>query len=194
MKKPRLRSDVIREGDRVIIRGSRFVERCGYPKTVADYLPEVRARRGLLFEYIRHMLDIAPIKISSIPHFGYDGMDTAPNPVYRKTVERIEMQIAWELAQKDNFGGRERSLHFKDCPEFAGRTVTVERVVTMKTGVYYPSGGSGMYADDYEPGGLADEKRHRVAFVHNGEFSRFRVDDIGFLVSDLEKSPTTVKE
>ena len=51
-----------------------------------------------------------------------------------------------------------------------GVEATVLKVRTAHTGTYYPASGGGYNSyygepEDWEPGGLMDEKRHRVALV-----------------------------
>lgn len=75
-------------------------------------------------------------------------------------------QIAYGLARVDGFSGRERSLHKAVIPDLLNKNFYVSATKTAKTGTYFPP--SGCY-DDYEPGGLANEKTHKLVsgFWHN---------------------------
>lgn len=189
MKKP-----VYRKGDTIRILKPRVVVRVGYPKTVADYLPE-QSREMLVAEYLlegqtlEHAIALSEVDIA----FKLKNLKD-PHP-------KVAWTAAYLRAKGDGFGGNERTIHFEDMtywhsgqfmrlddPEL---TLTkcdpkafkpfVEIVVSkrvVKTGTYYPpSGGYDSYSMeyDYECGGLIDMKTHVIIGTHSGDF---HTDDI----------------
>jgi hypothetical protein len=150
------RPDIIREDDRVRVLVPRFVTRVGYPKQPSDYLDAARAKYGGQLAAL--LKDFHTAKRDHIH-------------------ARIEDDLAYLMAQADKFGGRERSLHWLELPDLKGVEMNVGRIITRTTGTYYSPSYSRSYdGDDYEPGGLADMKRHRLAGVSSlGCFSKLNV-------------------
>jgi len=129
--------------DRVRIVVPKFVDRVGYPKQVKDYIPQVKGKVDAL---------IVSLGVG-LPH-------------NHRMRHKLEAEAAYLLAQKDGFGGRERSVHWIEAAHLQGKECRISSIRTAVTGTYYPpSGGNGMYSDDYEPGGLSGEKRWRLATV-----------------------------
>jgi hypothetical protein len=151
---------IIREGDRVRIVVPKVVVRVGYPKAVKDYLDEAEKAYGA--QLLKDMSDWC--------------------------AKKVLQQIAYGLAKADGFGGRERSLHFKEQPNLLGQEFTVSGVRMVQTGTYYPpSGGYNAYQGDYdyEPGGLADMKARRL--VSGFGWVQFTSDRLEIPVEHLEK-------
>ena len=149
MKKPR----PYREGDFVRVVNPRFVTRVGYPKSVADYLPTV----------YKHDYDVKVLLLKMQNKEATALMlRTERGPGYKPT--RLEWELAYFLAVKDKFGGNERSLHWNEYPEMAGKETRVLEVRSAMTGVRYAGcRGSTMFDDDHEPPALEDRKVHRIA-------------------------------
>ena len=149
--------NLIRENDRVRIVVPKIVTRVGYPKSVKDYVKVAEEKYGAQL---------------------------------RKDIKwEWAVEIAYGLAKTDGFGGRERSLHFEEKPEILGQEFTVSGIRTVQTGTYYPPHSSQTYYGeyDYEPGGLANMKAHRLAtgfgvFWHLYDGSRMEIP-----VAHLEK-------
>lgn len=160
--KTRLDPKIIREGDRVRVVVPKICVRVGYPKQVSDYLEAARAKYAkLLREDMKDHL-----------------------------VEKALHQIAYGMAKKDGFGGPERTLHLKDEPGIAGKEFTVWGIRTVQTGTYYPPNSWQGWTDsgydyDYEPGGLADQKSHRLATGCG--WLQFTTDMMEIPVAHLEK-------
>ena len=159
------RKSIIRVDDRVRIIRPVVVVRVGYPKTVSDYLPEAEKK----FRALLHT----------------EGLRG-------RVIEKVLREIAYGLAKADGFGGRQRTLHIKEIPDILGQEFRVMGIRTVKTGIYYPPahGRSGWYGEeyDYEPGGLSDEKTHRlVTGWHPPVFRRMMDPDIEIAVENLEK-------
>lgn len=176
------KKNIVRAGDVVRLKPGareRLVVRVGYPKTTKDYLPQA-------IELLRPAYKAANL------HLREDG-----GAVY---------QVARDIGYNDHFGGRTRMLHFGEY-KGARDTFTVHEVVTRYTGEKYDpinSGGydpwTGEYDYDFEPGGIADAKAHRIAIPNwdkfwlqnNPELLGFVIKEqlgkyLGFLVGDLEK-------
>ncbi len=151
-----------REGDLVRVVDPRRVLRVGYPKSLDDYAKEIEEKFsericGLIRDAGRHPTWRLHSEIIGLVSF-----DKPKSKAYR----RILAELAHEAAVTDKFGGPERSIHFVDIPEALGEIGVVSRLKTVKTGIYYPACGShNSYVDDWEPGGLRDEKTHRLASV-----------------------------
>lgn len=151
------RSSVLRVGDRARIVTPKFVVRVGYPKVTEDYLPEVDAKVGPeLFALLEKLL-----VIDAGPTPGRIRLDTTRWPEHR-VVKRIRHDLAYLLARADGFGGKTRTLHYREIPEAASEIIEVEELRTALTGTYFPPRS---YEDDWEPGGLDNEVRHRLAKV-----------------------------
>lgn len=154
------KKDVIRAGDFVRVVVPKVVTRVGYPKSVQDYLADVRgAHAPALTAFLQQLLG------SKLKRRGLLGLPGEVQPYLRK---KVEHELAYLLAKLDGFGGRERSLHMRDAPELGGEVMRVVSVRSVMTGTYYaPSGTSPSMFDegDYEPGGLMNQTRHRLASV-----------------------------
>lgn len=153
----------IRAGDFVRVEVPKFVVRVGYPKSVQDYERELAEDPV----YQRAISDLLVLTTSDDQVWHDQGGRK------HRSRYRIEQEIAYLRAKRDGFGGPERSIHWVEYPEHQGMECTVEELRTVHTGRYYPpSGGrssAGMFGEDedwYEPGGLSDMKRHRLARVN----------------------------
>lgn len=134
MKRPM----VFHENDRVRVVVPRVVDRVGYPKCVEDYIPQVDVARVIaLFPQVR------------------------PTAEHR-AVRRIVHELAHDLALRDGFGGRKRSIHEHDMPELSGLEGGVVGVRSCRTGTYWAGGGCG---EDYDPPFLTDARTHRLVLV-----------------------------
>lgn len=150
-----------RVGDIAIITNPAFVERVGYPKTLADYLVDVRHNRQALLAYLATM---SPFERKFVEMKGLKLLAPSVTPS-DKALKKLENEVAYLLAKADGFGGRARTIHYKEVPAYRGSTVRILGIRTAVTGTYR-SACTGYYGpDDYEPAGLDDEKRHRIAEV-----------------------------
>jgi hypothetical protein len=146
---------LFRVGDRARIITPRFVVRVGYPKVIEDYLPQVDAVDTDLLAILK--------KLTYGADRDYLKINLVPNQILEhRVVKRIKRDLAYMIARGDGFGGRERMLHCQDIPEATGEVVEVTELRTALTGTYYPPRS---YEDDWEPGGLNNEVRHRLAKV-----------------------------
>ena len=166
------RAHVYRRDDLVEIVNPVFVKRVGYPLEVREVAVQLhRTHRADIIELINK---IEPTRNIYVPDYGVpqlitdgplaglevtDGEPMTDDRLpydrhgYRKMLEGLALM----LVRHQGFGGRERSLHTVEIPELAGKTFLVCSKCNVKTGTYYPPGGS---YEDYEPGGLSDAKTH----------------------------------
>ena len=152
------RQATIRVDDRVRILLPKFVVRVGYPRTIEDYLTKVDEEMPALDALMGRLIKKPNETDLNLLPFTGDVL---------RVRDRIRRDLAYVLAKKDGFGGRERSLHFIDLPEFQGAETFVTHLQTVVTGTYCPasSGRSYISEDDYDPPCLMNEKRWRIAGV-----------------------------
>jgi len=148
------RKPLLRVGDKARIVVPKFVIRVGYPKVIEDYLPQVDAVDADLLALLEKLI---------ISGDKRDYLRLMPSRMLEhRVVKRIKHDLSYLLARKDGFGGRQRTLFHREIPEAAGEVVEVIGLRTALTGTYFPPQS---YDDDWEPGGLDNEKRHRLARV-----------------------------
>lgn len=154
-----------------------LVSRVGYPRSVKDYLADVKDEAVL-----RLFGDHFPHRMNSTRILG------------SKAFKRIKLEIAYTMAKEDGFGGRQRSIHTTVVPEIRDRLFLVESVRIVQTGVYYPpSGGYSTWSDDYENGGLEDRKTHRLLKLPNVRAFEPMFDRTRYLDSDEIEDVNVVK-
>lgn len=146
---------IIRVGDRVRIETPQFFVRCGYPKTLESEAAEVEK---LFAGQITDLLTKAMVT----RHHGL-GYLSGRGHVESRARERIVRALAYGRLGTFGMGGSERTIYTVERPEFQGQETCVERVFFVKTGTYYaPSVSNGWDGYEYEPGGLCDEKTHKI--------------------------------
>jgi hypothetical protein len=144
---------VIRPGDRVRVITPLQVIRCGYPKEPKDYLNET--------EKAIHLLEMNLFQPEQVKAFV---ASSRRFPTYAR--RRLADRLSWALCMANGYGGSERTIHTQENLELLKKTFTVASIRTAMTGRYYPpSGGYNSYTgdSDWEPGGLANMKSHRIA-------------------------------
>lgn len=166
-----MKPPIIRPGDVVTINEEAFkhrrVKRVGYPM---DY----------------REIDLPPHLQSFV--------DTLKANKYSYQVE-VALKKYW--VKVNNFGGRERTVHFYEpqdverydveFPEYFSiyaptpDTWTVDAVRSKKTGIYHPPSVGGYEEPEYDPGYLGSEKTVRIARVSSGN------DFAWYLTEDLQK-------
>ena len=150
--------DVIRKDDHVRVVIPKFVARVGYPKSVDDYVLEVRQKHGTAIDALFR-------EVLGSTHMDRLNLDESRPSRWRISVER---ELAHALARKCGFGGCERTIHWLELPELEGAELRVWWLRNAFTGSYYPPSGGGWVGedwDDYEPGGLDKKECHRLAEV-----------------------------
>lgn len=171
--------DRLRVGDLVRVIVPHFVVRVGYPKSIEDYLPEVDAHMPAVDEVLARLMK---------SHGGLFGHGLrGSEPCELRIRGRIRRDLAYLCAKADGFGGRERTVHFREMPEYASREACVAAIRTAVTGTYCPASGGTNYfgEDEYDPPGLMNEKRVRLA-----ELGFWCDGPLTILTSDLEKIST----
>lgn len=163
---------VYREGDRIrILRGGRCIQRVGYaitPETVKD---EVAASSGF---------KDALVALGHDPHR------------HGRAYRRLLSAACFGEVERRGFGGRERSIHYKEVVpdndlfafglaetrDYTGRETRVDGKYIARTGKYYPpcSWTSCDGEHDYEPGGLDDAKTHVILRTPYGDFEACDVE------------------
>ena len=150
-------SKVIRSGDRVIVRKPLQFIRCGYPKTPKDYIEQAT-------------LAVTLIEQQFLPKTERNVLLKPVNkrfPTYVR--ERLIDKFAWAFCVEEGFGGPERKIYTKENPALLNIECTVESVRSVMTGRYYPPRTWTSYnylETDWEPGGLANQKVHRIATIY----------------------------
>jgi hypothetical protein len=140
-----MRHAPIRIGDVIKVIDPRVVERVGYPRTVDSYVEEAESTAGKFLDF------------------------TLRCPARARC--KLIREIAYALALKDGFGGRERTLHFIEIPQLLGESYCVQGVRSAKTGTYSPGYRSSMWGgNDDEPPSLSEEKTRRLVQISTGMF------------------------
>lgn len=143
----RLRLPIIRRGDIIRVNKPIFVIRIGYPKCIESEAEIVLERFGRQIDELLECEDVNDIV----------------NGEYGNARMKLAKRIAYARLRLNGFGGRERKIHTKELPELKGVIGYVCCVKYAKTGIYYPPYG---YGEDYEPGGLKDQKTHKVLMIY----------------------------
>lgn len=140
------KAPAIRVGDRVrIVRPALFV-RCGYPLTKADVREELKAD-----EERRTRIET------------FASAEGVREDLRYRFVREVLDALAHAELKRRGMGGRTRTIHTEDEPEFVGRVATVVGVSFVKTGEYVPAlHYSSLDGNEYDPAYLADEKTHRI--------------------------------
>ncbi len=146
------RKVVYREGDTVRIINSRFIKRVGYPIVWTDLIDEFQTHPKI-----------------------HEAAALLGVVVTRDFV----VGAAKAAVRARGFGGRERSIHYHRTvpdgeiytstdgrPDYTGRTALVYSKFTRMTGTYFAPGG---YEDDYDPGGLDNQKTHVILRTNLGD-------------------------
>lgn len=89
---------------------------------------------------------------------------------WHKAVKKIANAIAYERIGQYGMGGRERTIHTLGCPGMRGEIVRVMGWKFVNTGKWFPAVHSTNYEGehDYEPGGLDNQKQHRILELSHG--------------------------
>ena len=139
---------LIRVGDRVTVTKPEFVTRVGYPMSHEEAVEWVKKnKRGQLMDLL----------IFDRPVGLFDYLGVSEPTFENKHEKRIISALASLYLQHKGYGGKTRSLHTERRPSELGKQHIVTDKLTVKTGTYYQSRGHG---EDWEPGGLANEKTH----------------------------------
>lgn len=150
MRAPKPKRHVYHVGDKIRVVIPKFVVRVGYPKQVKDYEDQAQALAG------QH-LDAA-MRAAGVGAYSWDS----------KQWKRMVREIAYLIACNDGFGGRERSIHWEERPEYERATGTITSIRTAHTGTYNPPWSCQSYDGecDGDPGGLINEVRHRILSIN----------------------------
>jgi hypothetical protein len=177
------------KGDWVRIDNPEMFVRCGYPFSKEDMRKEIERE---------HLIDIEDF----IDRIGWGKPEKEmslsrkfnPNQGLDRSTRKIIDILAYERLKAKGFGGRERQIHTEYAPDMKGKIFKILDTKCCMTGKYFaPSGGydpwSGGY--DYEPGGLLNQKCHRILRLDEeayGQpcvhfFSKF--NEYGYRIEDI---------
>jgi len=160
------KKDIIRVGDKVKILRPLFIYRWGYDNNLKDVAEEVLSKyKPQMREFVRTILNLEGKKGTS--------MGDADYPYYR-----LASALAYEIVGSRMSQGAIRKLFYitdedkgpyhwlnHDFP--AGSIKEVVEIKIVKTGRYFSSCSSQNYEGEYdwEPGGLYEEKTHKLLRV-----------------------------
>jgi hypothetical protein len=183
------------KGDWVRIDNPQMFVRCGYPISIAEVREQVeKDHQKEIEDFIDRIARGKPEE--DIEDIGTWKLRTRikQNDIPSKSTRKIIEALAYERLKAQGFGGKERTVHTDPAPDMKGKIFQIERTKCCMTGKYYaPSGGydswSGEY--DYEPGGLMNQKCHRIlclrdeaygeAWIHYHDpynYQGYRIEDI----------------
>ena len=166
-----MRKDILRVGDYVrIITPERFI-RCGYPLSHGDEFVSVKQ------ELEPHITDFLKEKcgINRYP----ETFSSDENHQASRLIDKIISAIAYYRVKQKGFGGRTRQIFTESCPDLVGKEGNISKIFFVKTGEYYsPSGGYGSYSNeyDYDPGGLRNEKTHKILELWVPGYSTIQIE------------------
>ena len=85
-------------------------------------------------------------------------------------VVKLARCLAYAKVGAHHFGGGERTIHVQELPSLAGIISTVRRIRHVKTGKYFsPQSWQSDGEWDYDPGGLEEEKTHKIVEIEREE-------------------------
>lgn len=147
--------DITRVGDTVrIVTTERFV-RCGYPLSQEDVIQEI---------YSEHWGELTVF----LEKLGWNRTNYwGDSKTDKKSTHNVIREIAYLVLKHRKFGGNVRSIHTTPLKmEVEGVSFKIQKIKYVKTGEYYsPVSSFGMDGYDYEPGGLTDQKTHKILYV-----------------------------
>jgi len=149
-----LKPSIIRVSDKVKIINPEFFIRCGYPKSQKSEIEVVKKE-------FRHVILNMICSREKCHSFDIDR--------HNHLLEKVCREIAYARLRNMGYGGNERKIYTERLEEHKDKTFRVVSIKFCKTGKYYPPSGpsgGGYYAeDDYESGGLANEKTHKILHI-----------------------------
>lgn len=178
----------IRPGDLVRVLDPRRVLRVGYPRCVADYMPDLRLRALEPLEKLVESLGV-PLRAPKLRL-------AEEIATQRGFTERVLREVALLKLRIDGFGGRERSIHLSEpVEELRGQVARAVSVRSAVTGTYCPGrAGRGCTPnghDEDDPPLLDNAKTHRLVLIDasyaNPPGSSIHYCDAEFPAAHLEK-------
>ena len=116
-------------GSKVCIINPLRVVRVGYPISMDDAIAHVKLNMS---EAIKSMLIQVGLYQCSYDHvlkFRLRQEWPPTDKVGQKTYNRIVKALAYEYLHKIGFGGKERTIHVKECPDYQGKILTVGTII-----------------------------------------------------------------
>lgn len=166
----------LKVGDAVRVVVPKFVLRVGYPKDLKHYIAEAERLAGA---------DVAALIQKLVPESQFvHGTDWKEQRVKERTLSNL----GWLMAHADQWGGRERTIHFIERPDLKDADGWVCGLRRVVTGTYSPGYRSGGYEyEEWNPPFLDNAKTHRIAKLVGGLFKGFE-GDVELPVAFLEKT------
>jgi hypothetical protein len=158
------KKDIIRIGDQVKIIYPHVFVRCGYPKSINDYIEKVKKEKG---EQVQKFIQDMGISIDVLSLYNDDQM-------FSKVYEDIIKIIAYQFLKKDKFGGNERTIHTQYQIEQKDKEFSIIGIRFVKTGIYQKSWHS--MDGDYDPPVLCNQKTHKI--LQLGCFPLIEIEDV----------------
>jgi len=176
----KLDPNIIRVGDRVMIANPTLFIRCGYPLSKAEMVKEVNGHFGEIIDDLIYSATSGNIftkkhhAFAPIPPIKDLFAEDIPKHVGKNTRDKIVEELASCRIFARKFGGSDRTLHTKHCPELRGRIFQVAKIKFVTTGKYWPSRGNiSDWEDDYEPPCLSEQKVHKILTLYPDSYFPF---------------------
>ena len=144
-------------GSNVIITNPFRIIRVGYPMSIDDAINHVKTNMSEAIKSMLTQVGLYAIIEDNVLRFQIYQEWPPTDKVGRMTYNRIVKALAYEYLHKVGFGGKERTIHTKEYPDYQGKNLTVADRKVVKTGHYYPPSGD---SEDWYPGGLSNIKTH----------------------------------
>jgi hypothetical protein len=153
------------KGDWVRIDHPEMFVRCGYPLSIKEVRKQIeKDHRNEIEDFVDKVARGAPSDEDGENWLTRRSI-LSRSRIMSRSVRQIVDALAYERIKAQGFGGRERKVYTEYVEAMKGKVFKIESTKTCMTGEYYDSSGgydswSGEY--DYEPGGLMNQKCHRI--------------------------------
>ncbi len=146
-------------GSNVTITNPFRIIRVGYPISTNDAIEYVKANMSEDIKKLFLSTDsVKPLVLGHELDFVKTALIWPPiNRTLSKAYNRIVKELAYVYLSNVGFGGKERTIHTKEYPDYQGKVLVVADRKVVKTGHYYPPSGD---SEDWYPGGLSNIKTH----------------------------------
>ena len=116
----------VKEDSLVRIVVPRKILRFGYPKSLQDYVVEIKSDPELW------------PKLESACYAATGRWKWGSQPLVTEQVEKAVRELAYVRGKNDGWGGSKRSMHFQECPELLGKQARVFSVKRKHEGTRCP--------------------------------------------------------
>jgi len=151
------KKDIIRVDDKVRIINPEFFVRCGYENNRQSHTERIEiVNRDDIIELIKNVF---PNHFPKIISYSKDSMAR-----WESVIHNVAKALAYEAVHENMKSGEERKIFTSkySVGSYFGNDVVTD-IKYVKTGTYIPPHiYHGVWDDDYEPGGLLNEKVHKI--------------------------------